>query len=592
MGFEFNIYSVILLASGIFTAILSTLILRKRGALLRWFGFLILAISIWAHTYALELASRTLDQMMFFIRFEYLAMAPLPVFWIIFVFRYIGRSNWLDSTRYALLFVIPLITVLLVWTNDLHHLHYASVGVDSSGAFPLLDLKAGIWYKINTAYFYLLLGAGLILLIVKLRKSESIYRRQNLTLIVGAAFPAIVNIFYLFDLRPLGHVDLTPYAFSLTAFSVAFGILRFKLFELLPVARDKVLEVMQDGVLVLDRKNRVVFVNKTMKKFLDVPVMGLRGTEIDFLFPHDDKLITAIKNGIQTAVELKVKKGVEIKYFEVLITPIFERNQTFSGQLLLFRDETDRKLYSDRLQTQTDELIALNNLKDKLFSIIAHDLQGPMGSLRDLLAMAGAGDLSDDEVRRLLPHAASYVNNISELMENLLHWSRSQISRIEVNKENIRLINLVTGVVNLFEKKAAEKQITINANIDRNVQVCADKDMLQFVIRNLLANAIKFCNPNDTISISCTVADELITIMVCDTGVGIKEENIGKLFGLENFSTRGTKSEKGTGLGLLLCKEFVEKNGGTIWVESKWEKGSTFSFTIPAVLEPAEFAKK
>ncbi len=592
MGFQFNIFSIALIGSGIITAILSILILRKRGEVLKWFGLLIVTISVWAHTYGLELASETLSQMLFFIRLEYLAIATLPAFWIIFVIKYVGKGKWINTKTFVAIFTIPILTILVVWTNNYHHLHYTDVNVDNSGNFPLLNFTVGIWYRLNALYFYLLMAFGLYLLIIRYRRSEAIYKGQNLTLIVGALIPWVVNLLYLLDFRPLQHIDLTPFAFSLTALSIAFGILRYKLFELLPVARDKVLEVMQDGVLVLDRKNRVIFVNNTMKKFLNVPVLGLTGTEIDFLFPSEDKLLMAVKTQIQTAVELKIKHGLEIKYFEVLITPIYEKNDSFSGQLLIFRDITNSKLYGDKLRSQTEELKSLNGLKDRLFSIIAHDLQGPMGSLKDLLAMADTGEVSNDEIKMLVPHISKYVNNVSDLMENLLQWSRNQISGIEINKEEVKINHVVTSVLNLFEKKALEKKINIIVNIDQELEVMVDISMLQFIIRNLVANAIKFSNPDDTITIFSETDEYNTTISVSDTGVGIKEQNIGKLFRLEAFTTKGTKAEKGTGLGLLLCKEFIEKNNGKIWVDSEWGKGSTFSFTVPTVLEPVESHKK
>jgi len=545
---------------------------------------MILAISFWALTYGFELATSTLGDMLFWIRLEYLGISTLPAFWIIFVIKFIGKNYWLNRKRLIALFFIPALTIIFVWTNPLHHLHYADVSVDKSGGIPLLDIKTGIWYWVNTVYFYFLLAYGLYLLLARFKYEDSVYRQQNITIIFGAFLPWIVNLLYLFGVRPFGHIDLTPYAFTITAFSIAFGILRFKLFDLIPVARDKVIEVMQDGVLVLDNKDRVIYLNEKMRYFLEDYTTDIIGMKVEYIFPTNKKLLAGILSKINVGIEYKTIIDDNIKYMDVFLTPLYEKNEVYNGQLLLFRDVTTNKLYGEKLQTQTEELAALNKLKDKLFSIIAHDLQGPIGSLKELLSMTETGEVSENEIKMVIPHISKYVNNIFELMENLLQWSRSQISGEKVIREAIDMKQIVNNKVVFFEKKATDKGIKLVNNIDDKTLVYADKNMIEFITRNLVANAIKFCDDGDIISINAQVEDDITTISVTDTGKGIEEKNLSKLFGLENFTTRGTKMEKGTGLGLLLCKEFIEKNKGRIWVESELGKGSKFSFTLPNVM--------
>ena len=176
---------------------------------------------------------------------------------------------------------------------------------------------------------------------------------------------------------------------------------------------------------------------------------------------------------------------------------------------------------------------------------------------------------------------ANNVGHTSELLENLLHWAKSQLQGETIHPVHFDLKTMVDHKMNLLEKKALEKGIHIQNKMQENTCILADQHMIELVLRNLLANAIKFCKKDDSITITAEADDKLTTVCVCDTGVGIPEKNLKKLFASETFTTQGTESEKGTGLGLLLCKDFVEKNNGNIWVESTLDKGSQFYFTVP-----------
>lgn len=169
-----------------------------------------------------------------------------------------------------------------------------------------------------------------------------------------------------------------------------------------------------------------------------------------------------------------------------------------------------------------------------------------------------------------------------DLLTNLLEWSRSQTGRIEFSPEYIEMVSLVNEITELLGDSVRQKSITILSKLPRNVLAFADKAMISTVLRNLVSNAIKFTHPEGQITFSVEFKPEGLLFSVSDNGIGIKEETLGKLFRIEEtYSTRGTQNERGTGLGLILCKEFVEKHGGRIWAESELGKGSRFCFTIP-----------
>lgn len=245
----------------------------------------------------------------------------------------------------------------------------------------------------------------------------------------------------------------------------------------------------------------------------------------------------------------------------------------------------------NKVEERTEELREINSAKDKLFSIIAHDLKNPFNALIGYSSLLGEyhEEFSEEEKKKHIKAINDISQGTYKLLENLLEWSRSQMGTIEFNPELLSLNLLIAEVYEILEPSASKKSIIINSNIEENLRVYADKNMLSLIIRNLLSNAIKFTPKDGKISVSAeliinNLEDDVVKISVIDTGVGIPAERLAKLFKLEDsFSTKGTENEHGTGLGLVLCKEFADKHGGTIEVDSKPGEGSRFIVILPVV---------
>ncbi|BDX38684.1 hypothetical protein CYCD_20390 [Tenuifilaceae bacterium CYCD] len=235
----------------------------------------------------------------------------------------------------------------------------------------------------------------------------------------------------------------------------------------------------------------------------------------------------------------------------------------------------------EEITEQANQLRDLNALKDKVFSIIAHDLRSPLFSLITMLNIAKEGLFTEESFKTIIGELSINVNHTTSLLENLLTWARNQMHGTKVNSVNFDLNELISSRLKMLEDRATQKELSIVNQLKDNVFVHADKDMTEIVFRNIVSNAIKFCNAGDKIRIWNTVGDGIVTICVEDTGVGILPDVMQKLFGTQISSTPGTRNEKGTGLGLILCKEFVNMNGGDIWAESQINKGSKFFFTLP-----------
>ncbi|HEY2720722.1 MAG TPA: HAMP domain-containing sensor histidine kinase [Chitinophagaceae bacterium] len=233
------------------------------------------------------------------------------------------------------------------------------------------------------------------------------------------------------------------------------------------------------------------------------------------------------------------------------------------------------------LGRQTLELDELNKVKDKLFSIISHDLKSPMYALQNVFANAKKFDLSAEEIKAMIPEVVNDLNYTTALIENLLQWAKSQMESSVIYPQAIDLNKSINESVRHLHLQADEKKITIETKSDIPVKAWADQTMINIVIRNLLSNAIKFTPVNGRIVIGTFRSPVGVDLFVQDSGVGISQETVKKINANQFYTTNGTNSEMGTGLGLALCKEFLEKNNGQLIIRSLPGTGSTFSFTLP-----------
>jgi signal transduction histidine kinase len=252
--------------------------------------------------------------------------------------------------------------------------------------------------------------------------------------------------------------------------------------------------------------------------------------------------------------------------------------------IVLFVSFRFRRTTERLLTEKNEELKQLNATKDKFFSIIAHDLKSPFSSLMGFAEMLVL-NAENKDTTTVVEYSQIIHNSTKRLLglvENLLQWSRTQIGTTEYKPTQLDISIQTQNIVSLLRLNAEEKDIVISPKTERNLVAWADENLYNTVLRNLISNAIKFSRIGSVIYVSASAKNDMIEVSVADSGVGIRQENLEKLFTVDTtFSTKGTLNEKGTGLGLVLCKEFVEINKGTIWAESKLEKGSTFYFTLP-----------
>jgi PAS domain S-box-containing protein len=354
---------------------------------------------------------------------------------------------------------------------------------------------------------------------------------------------------------------------------------------------DEILKQLPDTILLADTKGNITRWMGSSKDLFGYTHNEVIGKNIsDFLLKTSEKEISLFeelrqKGNLIFEAPFTKKDGTEISV-ESQFSIFYDELHKPVAIIGINRDITERKKAEQEIKKINKELAELNSSKDKLFTIISHDLKGPFAGFLGITEelMNNVNNLSKEEIHNFASVMNLTAEKMNTLMNNLLEWAKMQAGKLEYNPASIRLKDLTQNIENLYSSSAASKSITIVDNIAEHITVLADRYMLALILRNLISNAVKFTPDGGEININYRITGRLVEISVTDNGVGIDDEALHRLFAIDSgYTTKGTNGEEGTGLGLVICKEMIEKNGGSLNVSSSVGKGSTFSFTLPEV---------
>jgi diguanylate cyclase (GGDEF)-like protein/PAS domain S-box-containing protein len=356
MNWQFSPYSIVLFVSAIASTLTVYLATRQRtaagGTTLAW---LMVAITEWSFTAALETASVGVPAKVFFSKVEYLGTVSAPVLYLLFVLEYTRLDKRLTPRKMLLLWLIPAVTLILAATNEWHGLVWSSF---TPSANNLLIYGHGAWFWIFAPYEYLMIAVGVIILVWAFIRFPKQFRRQIGILIAGSSMPILGNVIYIAGLSPVPGLDLTPVTFTLSGLILTLGILKFQLFELVPVARDALVESMSDSVLVLDEQNRIVDINPAARQLIGSAANSAIGQPAEFILATWPELISKYKNTLETQAEICLSEEPP-NYAELRISPIYSRRGRFTGRLITIRDVTKSKFAKQALERNAQGMAAL-----------------------------------------------------------------------------------------------------------------------------------------------------------------------------------------------------------------------------------------
>ncbi|MHB1177567.1 MAG: PAS domain S-box protein, partial [Daejeonella sp.] len=350
----------------------------------------------------------------------------------------------------------------------------------------------------------------------------------------------------------------------------------------------KIFENIQDVFYQTDQAGLITEISPSIEKHSGYTREEVIGNPVtSFYYNMEDRqalMQEIMANGMVSDFEVRLKTKAGEKRYSSVNAQLIKRNEGIVGTEGSMRDVTERKIQEDSLRSLNNDLKLLNDQKNKLLSVIAHDLRNPISGSVALLEVifTDLDSTSRDELIEYLGIIQKGVLSAHELLEDLLEWARIQFHSVDFIP--VLIPDIAANIRHTLKKLkplAETKQIRLLQDIEDNLPIMADKHMFASIIRTLVTNAIKFTNKDGQVSISAKRQKNGCLFSITDNGVGVPEENIDKLFSDDTgFTSYGTQGEKGTGLGLGLCRNFVEKHGGTIWAESVKGSGSTFFFTI------------
>jgi len=585
MALQFNYFSLSLVFSTVLGLLLAFEAMKpKYAARAKFFTLLMFLVAAWSATYALELASSDFSSMVFWSKAEYLFIPFVPVCLYLAVRQYAGLKYDFKRRYLFYLLPIPLLTLLLNLTNDSNNLFYTHVSLDNSGNIPLLKLDIGPWYVVHQLYSFSLIIAAVVILIRKLFFERSLFRNQLIYMLIAVLIPAVSLAMYLMGFLPFKNIDPTPFALTFSGLAMSISILRYRMLDLMPIAREHAFTSTPDGLVVLDNKMRIVDANPGSMKIFSwnkIP-LGLSAQEVWKNYPL---LVKMSQDTDIESFELEILQESKRFYYQISSSEILNYKKADVGCLLIIHDITMRQAMQEALRQSEEKLKKLNAEKDKLFSVIAHDLRGPLGAFAGLteMAMQQTDDMQPEDMRQLATDMHKSALALQNLLENLLFWSRMQREDVKINTEKLDVKALLEESLNLFQNTIKTKELEVRTSFGEDVKVLADKQMLMTILRNLLSNALKFTPRKGTINLVIQIARPgIVQIQIADSGIGMDDAMLQKLFNIEGKTGRpGTEGEASSGLGLILSHEFVEKMGGNIQVKSSMGVGSTFTIELP-----------
>ncbi|MEW6141540.1 MAG: histidine kinase N-terminal 7TM domain-containing protein [Chloroflexota bacterium] len=602
MSWLFPPYAAVFIVAGMLALLFAWASWRRRpapGAL--FFAMFMIAMADWAFFRALEAIVVEPWAKVLWSKFEYLGVASAGLLWFLFACDFTGNYRWLNARNLGLLSIIPVVTIILAFTNEWHGLIWS--GIEPNPVRPdILVYDHGLAFWAATVFNYVTTIVGAALLIYVVIGRQRVYRRQVAALLAGIAIPLIGNFIYLAGQSPVPGLDLTPFGFVITGLIYVVAFYGFQLFGVVPVARSVLIDSLNDGVIVLDKNYRITDINPAARQMLS-PVADLAvGQRAESLLNAWPGLIAQGSAGWPLPPET-LQLGDAPRFVETRVFLLYNRRGQVNGRLIVLHDVSERKRAEEAIRTSQaelrkahaemekvcqeetrlrQELQAEIARRDEYFRVLVHEMRNSLAAViasSELLTdVAGEGD------------ATTVANNIhrsalalDKRVAELLDLARGEMGLLKIALEPIDLAQLLQQIAAETSPQASGKQQTLAMETTGSLPpVSADETRVRQIVLNLLNNAFKFTPAGGKITIRAETGNpgEVLT-RIEDNGPGMDEETRLHLFDpyWQRAAQKGGQS--GLGIGLALSKLLVELQGGRITVESEPGKGTAISFTLP-----------
>jgi len=550
---------------------------------------MMLADSYWAINAGLDANATSLAAHRLLTVLSYPGVVSVPVFFFIFVVIFSDHEDWLSKRNLALLWLIPIITVLLVVTNEWHHFHWSYLVPDPQVGEKIIHYGYGPWYYVMVIFLYALnLVASYHLLRVAF-KYRSDFKLQALAILIGVPLPWAGSVIYILNITPFPGLDHTPVFIAITGLFLSLAVFRFHLLELIPIARDLIVEGLQDGIVVMDTQGRIVDINAAATSMLNLNNRSRVGQLGVDLIPQIDLL----QGTSLMEFEFPPDSG-HPPWLEYRLSSLPGRGGRVLGKILTVRNITERKLMEQAFYSETRRLLLdaqqaraaaeqANMAKSAFLANMSHELRTPLNAIIGFtrIVRRKSEGLLPEKQSENLEKVLSSAEHLLGLINTVLDIAKIEAGRMDVVADSFDIAPFIELCVTTTQPLVRPGVKFMTHVEDSLITMFSDQDKIRQIILNLISNAAKFTHQGRILLDVKQVGDSLC-VSVSDTGIGISEEAREHLFKeFQQADNTTTRLYGGTGLGLSISRKLARLLGGELSLESELGQGSVFTLVVP-----------
>lgn len=580
---NFTLFSYVYLATAVVSYLVGWLAQRKRTVVgASELSILSYLVAFCAFLLCFESAAADQSTKIVFTKVSYVSVVLIPVWYLLFVLRFTKLIRFRDIRMGWLLFVFPAVTLAMAWTNEYHHLVWSGFSAISEET-NIMTYYHGFWFWIGyTLYSYLLLMAATHFLFgfLQVNRARKVFALQGWLVAFAGLCPWAVSFFYILGINPIAGLDITPISTTLCSILLSWSILKSTFLNLVPVARETLVETLPIGILALDDQNRIQDINKTGLQFLGITsedYLGLAPSQTT----HVASVLGSAVESENTPVQVEDRVGELLKSFRIIKQPL--KNNPGSRLVTIFdiTEEIDRQRELIQAKKKAEES---DKLKSAFLSNLSHEIRTPLNGIMGFISIMQREKLTRAERMDYLNIVWENGDRLLKTMVDIIDVSKIESGQVEIYQSEVDVAAMLAGLYDFFKTEAASRNLEFKYSTlletDRHI-VLTDQVKLYSIFTNLIKNALKYTQKG-FVHYHCSIHENLLTFSVKDSGIGLPADKLDIIYDrfVQVDSSRMRQFE-GSGLGLSITKAYVELLGGSIQVESTVEVGSTFTVRLP-----------
>ncbi|HET9571744.1 MAG TPA: histidine kinase N-terminal 7TM domain-containing protein [Bacteroidales bacterium] len=579
----FTSYSILYLATAVVSYVVGWLAQGRKSVVgAKELSTLTYLVSFCAFVLCFESASMEQETKILLTKISYISVVQIPVFYLLFVIRFTKLLQFKDLRYGWMLFVFPFITLVLAFTNEYHHWLWSGFS-PISPITNIMTYQHGFWFWIGyTLYSYLLLTVATHFLLEFLRfnRHRKVYVVQGWLVAFAGLCPWAVSLFYITGINPVQGLDITPISTALSAILFSWSIMKSTFLNMVPLAREKLVETLPIGILALDDQNRIQDINGTAKEFMEIQTNDILGVPLSQAVPTTSSLLDSLESEFTPLLVETTVDGSE-KTFRIIKLPL---KGILGSRLITIFDVTMEIQRQEELIKARKKAEENDQLKSAFLSNLSHEIRTPLNGIMGFISILQREDLTEAERSEYLNIVWENGDRLLKTMVDIIDISKIESGQIEVSYSEVDIQVLLVSLFDFFKSEAANRKLdfhyTTHMEPDQKI-IHTDLVKIYSIFTNLIKNALKY-TIEGFVKFDCTIQDNEMIFTISDSGIGLPADKLEVIFDrfVQVDSTRMRKFE-GSGLGLSITKAYVEILGGSIQVESVEHSGSTFTVRLP-----------